>query len=87
MFIRMTSGRDRGEAKEFSFTDAQDLIESGRAVVIDFSETDPLAKIDNFEVRDRQSQLAAPALQLARPDSAGTQSIMANRHQKTRRKP
>jgi hypothetical protein len=52
MFIRMTSGRDRGEVKEFSFTDAQDLLRTGQAVKVDINEADALTtKTDIEEVK------------------------------------
>lgn len=58
MYIRMTSGRERGEVKEFNFADAQDLLRSGQAVAVTFDGADPLAKKVDFEIRDEQAQLS-----------------------------
>jgi hypothetical protein len=76
MYVRMTGGRDRGEAKEFSFVDAQDLLRTGQAVPVNFNEPDPLAKIPNFH---------ATELKLVDAQKAGDEPA-ANKSPKTRRK-
>lgn len=37
-YVRMTGGRDRGHVKDFSFTDAQEMIASGRAAPVDMTQ-------------------------------------------------
>jgi hypothetical protein len=58
MYVRLTGGRDRGEAKEFSVEDAKAMIDKGQAVPVNFDEPDPLGKRSDFDVRDAQRQIA-----------------------------
>lgn len=85
MYIRMTGGRDRGEVRDFNFEDAQVMLSKGQAVLVNFNDADPLAKKNDFEIRDEQSQIA-PQLQVAIPQrSADAPALVANA-QKSRRK-
>lgn len=93
MYIRMTGGRDRGEVKDFAFDDAQVLIKNGHAVSVNFNEADPLAKKNDFEIRDEQSQIA-PQLQVASPQRSADAPAVTTKNdlpsigaQKARRKP
>jgi len=41
-YIRMTTGRDRGEVKDFPFPDAQRMLALGQALPVNFDEPDAL---------------------------------------------
>jgi hypothetical protein len=67
MFVRMAIGRDRGEVRDIRFEEAQAMLKNGRAVKVDFDESDAMGKKD----------IARPADPV--PSERSTGSLIAGR--------